>query len=1295
MPPWPSELDTDFLFDDVEDGPVEAEDGDGAMSFGKDPRPDDPVIYRPDYRAGTRETADPRGQPARQPWTPTVVVPSLENTPRSPGTVPGPLVLFKDECVARGVLDPPDVDSDCPSQLIQSDRETLSDAPDFGTAATGVLRSSKTHSVEVNIPENHLLTPRSCYEPFDAGVPAMPEAQALAALASTRKRLGMPAGEIEYNLDSFSAYCDMDAYPCEMRSLHQLDTKVTARHFYFDGILSVRGECRIFVKRVPIAAMPVGNYGSQHPSVQGHIWLQSCLNRSRSIFYKLGRPTSEYRRFFSPMLWLADLAKHFVDYLKATGDGKELVTLQSFRSSFAAWLEGTHGGAPVFVAWRRQHPRPDFRTAVVANIAFLHKEAIGVLGERDTYCHTIWTEIWDFSRYKEQPRCADARTVVTQYTYDLFKGLPFGDQLTVVPVSAKTEVLRNELIRQRHLELPSTLHDAPKSVSTAAKDRIRNIQVGDTISTPRDDEHSGSKWKREVSKGLEDVDRWFALVQAVHTREDGKRVFDVIWYYRPHDTLCGIMKYPWNNELFLSDHCSCEELCKIGEDEVLGVHDVDFGGTSTTEAELFCRQTYIHAERKWITLKTDDMKCEHWRKGTRPAPYRDGDTLLVHLDPASDVAEPCELVTSHAEADRVLYRFRRLLRRKQVEPDSLARPNELVYSACLPLVEKHEGHIIGRCDVRHFSAGDALATPYDRDGVGAFFALTHELRRDDDGTDACVPLKAAPPGLRQGWDPAAKVPKLRGFDLFCGGGNFGRGLEDGGGIAMRWANDVNSQAMHSYMANVSEPVSPFLGSIDDLQRRAIEGRFSDCVPAIGDVDFVSAGSPCPGFSRLTNDKTTVQQRKNQSLVAAFASFIDLYRPRYGLLENVPGIVHGRANRDQDVFSQLICALVGLGYQARFFLLDASSCGSCQRRSRIFLALAAPGHRLPARPLATHSHPPRTSLLGIGLLPTGEPMAEREMPTATPFKFVSSSEATADLPAIHDGKVDICVPFPDHRVALGVTRTQRVRMALIPTQPWGMSFARAWYGTERVAGAGILTAAERALFRGGDASDKKVVTHGSSQLSAAAVYSSAYGRNYPHRLMETIVTSQNPCDSKCGRWLHWRENRMLTVMEARRAQGLRDEDIIVGTPAAQWKIVGNSVAREVAVALGNAIREAWVVSLGGCGELEGEARVSRIEGVGGDAYASGETASSRSRETSTTATTPSTAESAGHEGRGIGKRPFTAVKAASFLPRKRLSTSPGGHRARASSAPAAGPSPSGRMAAAHNTVPAEESVGSGA
>jgi DNA (cytosine-5)-methyltransferase 1 len=88
-------------------------------------------------------------------------------------------------------------------------------------------------------------------------------------------------------------------------------------------------------------------------------------------------------------------------------------------------------------------------------------------------------------------------------------------------------------------------------------------------------------------------------------------------------------------------------------------------------------------------------------------------------------------------------------------------------------------------------------------------------------------------------------------------------------------------------------------------------------------------------------------------------------------------------------------------------------------------------------------------------------------------------------------------------------------------------------------------------------------------------SRAWGRVHPKGLFPTIVVGLYASDSRLGNNLHWDDHRYLTTMEARRAQGFPDNEVLLGTPADGWKLMGNSVARSVALALGLSLREAWL------------------------------------------------------------------------------------------------------------------------
>jgi hypothetical protein len=87
-------------------------------------------------------------------------------------------------------------------------------------------------------------------------------------------------------------------------------------------------------------------------------------------------------------------------------------------------------------------------------------------------------------------------------------------------------------------------------------------------------------------------------------------------------------------------------------------------------------------------------------------------------------------------------------------------------------------------------------------------------------------------------------------------------------------------------------------------------------------------------------------------------------------------------------------------------------------------------------------------------------------------------------------------------------------------------------------------------------------------------SKSYSRIRPDGLFPTILTGLKMQCGMNGVVLHWEQHRSITNMEARRAQGFLDHEVIVGTPAQQLKIVGNSVDRKVAFAMGLVIKESW-------------------------------------------------------------------------------------------------------------------------
>ncbi|TVY24674.1 DNA (cytosine-5)-methyltransferase [Lachnellula hyalina] len=987
---------------------------------------------------------------------------------------------------------------------------------------------------------------------------------------------------VEFVLSDFSIYLPYNKFnPFEMRPLNHLSSKHKSSEFLFDGVLSL-GNSRHYVQAVPFNICSIGNYGEDEHEVGDSIWLQSHLNLKKNIYYRLGAPAPEYFRFHTGFKWLADLSKHFVDYCH-TFDKYE-VSVFDFRTSFSQWLEKMHASSSGYQQWRQKYGKADFRQPISANIRFLWKEAMGV--DSELMSNPIWAELMEMNHIPMQ-QITESKTVVTPYIYECFKHMKFGHHLKSVEFNSVTHTQHLALCKGLNLTPTSSLSglfaEIPSARTTGVEEKttemeklehenkVKNINVGDVLSVTKDG--ADSVWKDEISKWKALDNCWYVYVQGVHDDGD-ERSFDALWLYRPSDTSCAMMRYPFANELFLSDNCTCKT-GKITTDEILDVVSVSWDPQPPNSArQLFIRQTYLENEI-YVTCKEDHKQCEHLRArqaggslGLAPR-FKIGQTVLVEPRHKKHGLEAYEIVRYEADGNRWNVILRQLWRRRDI--DRSGRPNELVYT------DKTEKVLASKvkqtCLVRFYSEDDIksnnIPAPYSRDGTGNAFYIT--CRYVESGTGYLLKpiVPNTPKSLIQGFDPSAPPRKtqLRGMDLYCGGGNLGRGLEEGGAVHNEWAVDNMPAAIHTYYANLKTPTSTklFHGSVNDLLIQAMAGnpQNSDLIPSPGDVDVLSAGSPCQGFSILNNHRDAEKGLRNQSLVASVAAYIDFYRPKYPVLENVMNMAQKGRGRNEDVLSQLICAIVGIGYQVRLFVIDSWSCGSPQARSRLFVSVTAPGLEPPEHPRLSHSHPPNIGHRGLGKLANGE-LFGRRLHVPTPFKYVTAGEACRDLPDIGDGQTYQCIPFPYHVTPIGMTVTLKLQMRAIPTRPYGMTFAKAWDD-----GKGVMSKEEMELFPfiSKDGTLRRFYQHGAK----------GWGRMIPTDPFPTVVTLVSPNDAHVGRCLHWDEHRTISISECQQAQSFPDTEVLVGTPPQHLRIIGNSVARTVSLALGLSLRDAWVKS----------------------------------------------------------------------------------------------------------------------
>ena len=700
------------------------------------------------------------------------------------------------------------------------------------------------------------------------------------------------------NLEEFSIYrshsarkhprCGFEEKPFanELISLHDVEGRGTTRWF-LDGVVC-HGQEKKYVQRVPCNVFSIGGFeDADLHTTNSSIWIQSKAGQKLDVWYSLGQPASQYKRFHQPFLWLADLAKHLVDYLNR----HDKVSLKHFRKDFHTWLQGAHGADEGFQHWQQTYNDTDFRRVVTAHAAFLYNQA-ALLG-REYSSHLLWKEIDPFTmdavpRQTEEvmtyepvtgldpPKLSKPvsrpKTVVTPFVYECFKHLPWAKFLDPQAPSG---------FRQRQ---PSTNNGRPVRLDSLESEDAnqQSVRIGDVVAIKSD---AQTAWSSKESF-------WYGFVQGIQQQTDQ---LSLIWLYRPSDTACQNMRYPHSNELFLSDHCNCGDKPIYAREVVWKPRVAFFGGADTPNADFFVRQKYKEADSAWVTLNMSDFECI-CNTPKKTEIYSTGTTVLVKIaQPEHDIAlEPVELLEP-SSLDQI--RVRRLLSRRKYHGDSEADSNELVYTSKIETLSRSS--ICRICHIRFYDIDEKskIPVPYCRNGVGDFYYIITQERAEA-GEPCLIPLaKPWPTSLRQGFDPhlPSSRPTMRGLDIFCGGGCLGRGLEEGGAVKMVWAVDYFKQAIHTYRANADDGSNTklFYGSVNDYLSKAMAGKQGKgkLIAQFGEVGFIAAGSPCPGFSSINLNKDSDESLINASMVASVVSFVDFYRPRYALLENVLGMAN--------------------------------------------------------------------------------------------------------------------------------------------------------------------------------------------------------------------------------------------------------------------------------------------------------------------------------------------------------------------------------------------------------------------
>jgi len=176
-------------------------------------------------------------------------------------------------------------------------------------------------------------------------------------------------------------------------------------------------------------------------------------------------------------------------------------------------------------------------------------------------------------------------------------------------------------------------------------------------------------------------------------------------------------------------------------------------------------------------------------------------------------------------------------------------------------------------------------------------------------------------------DKRRSIRRPTGIDLFAGAGGMSLGFEQAG-FDVAAAVDLDPVNVSSHTKNfphcrgVQADVSTLSGkSLLDLV-----GLSGEC------VDVLFGGPPCQGFSLI--GRRRIEDERNL-LLSHFARLVREIRPRYFVLENVPGLMMGNCVEILHSFTRCI-RKAGYDLVEPVRILDAADFGVPQRRQRAFV-----------------------------------------------------------------------------------------------------------------------------------------------------------------------------------------------------------------------------------------------------------------------------------------------------------------------------------------------------------------------
>ncbi|KDP24228.1 hypothetical protein JCGZ_25885 [Jatropha curcas] len=562
-----------------------------------------------------------------------------------------------------------------------------------------------------------------------------------------------------------------------------------------------------------------------------------------------------------------------------------------------------------------------------------------------------------------------------------------------------------------------------------------------------------------------------------------------------------------------------------------------------------------------------------------------------------------------AEARSTQVKVRRFFRPEDISPEKayFSDIREIYYSEEMHVISVE--NIEGKCEVRkkndiptcspaaifdHIFFCEHLYDP----SKGSLKQLPANIKlRYSTGTGESVAVSRKRKGKwKEGEDEvekereASEVRSLATLDIFAGCGGLSEGLHQAGASKTKWAIEYEEPAGEAFKLNHPESLV-FINNCNVILRAIMEKCLDsdDCIstpeaielaasldekvindlPLPGQVDFINGGPPCQGFSGMNRFSQSTWSKVQCEMILAFLSFVDYFRPRYFLLENVRNFIS--FNKGQ-TFRLTLASLLEMGYQVRFGILEAGTYGVSQSRKRAFIWAASPEDILPEWPEPMHVF--AAPELKITLSENLQYAAVRSTASGAPLRAITVRDTIGDLPDVGNGASKTNLEYKNDPVSWFQKRIRGDTIVLtdhISKEMNELNFIRCQKIPKRPG----------ADWR--DLPDEKV------KLSTGQVvdlipwclpntakrhnqWKGLFGRldwegNFP-----TSITDPQPM-GKVGMCFHPEQDRILTVRECARSQGFPDSYKFAGNIQHKHRQIGNAVPPPLAYALGIKLKEA--------------------------------------------------------------------------------------------------------------------------